>query len=125
MKNYRILIVYKFQNKYNITFFKTIIFFKMRAPFQSKQRGYFFLGVGLNNREDTHFTKALHIWPFCIGSGLGPMHMSTGLVEILTRVQKLDKTEHVSRSQRVQCSCALDPSLSLLYPVCHTFFYIF
>jgi hypothetical protein len=53
--------------------------------------------------------------PQSMGSSLGPVHRSTGLVEILTRVQKLDKAEHVSRSQRVQCSCALDPSLSPIY----------
>jgi hypothetical protein len=46
------------------------------------------------------------------GSGLGPVHRSTGPVEILTQVQKLDKTGYVSRSQWVQCFGVLDPILS-------------
>ena len=31
---------------------------------------------------------------------------------MLPRVQKLYKTGHVAESYRVQCSCALDPSLT-------------
>ena len=46
------------------------------------------------------------------GKGLGLMHRSTRPIEILPCVQKLYKTGHVAASQRVQCSCALDPSLS-------------
>jgi hypothetical protein len=46
-------------------------------------------------------------------NSLGPVHKSTGPVEILTHVQKLDKTGYVSRSQRVQCSGTLDPIPSL------------
>ena len=49
------------------------------------------------------------------GNGLGPVHRSTGPDEILPRVQKLYKIGHVTASQRVQYSCALDPSLSLLW----------
>ncbi len=45
------------------------------------------------------------------GNGLGPVHSSTGPVEMLPRIQKLYKTGHVAKFQRVQCSCALDPSL--------------
>ncbi len=62
----------------------------------------------------THYTKGpVHLYPpnqnpkwELKGSNLGPVH-----VEILRRVQKLDKTKHISRFQRVQYSCALDPSL--------------
>jgi hypothetical protein len=46
------------------------------------------------------------------GKGLGPVYRSIELVEILSRVQKLYKTGYVTRSQRVQYSCALDPSHS-------------
>ena len=46
------------------------------------------------------------------GKGLGPVHWSTGPVEILTRIQFCPVFIHVSKSQRVQCSCALDPSRS-------------
>ena len=47
------------------------------------------------------------------GKGLGPVHRSTGLVEILTHVQKLDKIRHAcTKSQLVQCSCALNLSHS-------------
>ena len=41
---------------------------------------------------------------------LGPLHRSTGPVEMLLRVQNLYKTEYVTASQRVECSCALDPT---------------
>jgi hypothetical protein len=50
---------------------------------------------------------------FGIGSGLGPVHRSTGPVEMLPRVQKLYKIGHVATSQRVQYSYALKPNLSL------------
>ena len=51
--------------------------------------------------------------PFPEGEWLGPVYSSTGSVKILLCVQKLYKTEHVAESQRIQCSCALDPSLTL------------
>ena len=47
-----------------------------------------------------------------MGNGFGPVYSSTGSVEMLLRVQKLYKTGHVTESQRIQCSCALDPSLT-------------
>ena len=105
MKNYRILIVYKFQNKYNITFFKTIIFFKMRAPFQSKQRGYFFWGWS-SIIERILILLKLYIfglfvsgaaWVQCTGT-LDPLRLCIGLVEILTRVQKLNTCQDRNRS---------------------------
>jgi hypothetical protein len=43
------------------------------------------------------------------GNGLGPVHSSTGPVEMLSRVQKLYKTGHVAESQRVQCSLCTEP----------------
>ena len=46
------------------------------------------------------------------GKGLGPVHRSTGPVKILTRIQFCPVFVLVSKSQRVQCSCALDPSCS-------------
>jgi hypothetical protein len=46
------------------------------------------------------------------GERLGSVHKSTGSVEILSYVKKLYKIEHVAVSQRVQYTCALDPSHS-------------
>ena len=43
-----------------------------------------------------------------IGNDFGPVHSSTGSVEMLPRVQKLYKTGHVAESQR-------DPSLTPRY----------
>jgi hypothetical protein len=45
--------------------------------------------------------------------GLGPVHRSTGPVEILTRVQFCPVFVHVSKSQRIQCTGALDLLRSL------------
>ncbi len=38
------------------------------------------------------------------GKGLGPVHRSTGPVEMLPRVQKLYKTGHVAAFQRTQAT---------------------
>jgi hypothetical protein len=46
------------------------------------------------------------------GKGLGPMHRSTGPVEMLPRVQFCTVFIHVAATQWVQCSCKLDPSRS-------------
>ena len=69
------------------------------------------------NAADVNFSLfrlglILYQWLILLGNGLGPVHRSTGPIEMLPCVQKLYKTGHVAAFQRVQCSCALNPSLS-------------
>ncbi len=50
-----------------------------------------------------------------LGNGLGPVHRSTGPVEILPRVQKLYKTKHVAESQRIHSCTEPNPYPHIYY----------